>query len=305
MLTTTTMFQGNLTADPTLRYTTGGTPVAEFRVLVNNRIRTDAGDWIDGEPTAHNVKVYGRLAEASVDQLVKGSHVIVIGRTETIAWPDPETGEKRTTTRVFIDRNGTIGLALHNTRSTSDGGDSGIFAVVARQSALWSGVPLLLVAGDEMEQRLRSRSLGRFVRIQRTVAGAMAVISEPPLRLLARRLLPHDARSARTGRRHVIQACVGWGRADLARDAAAVSDELVSNGLRYSAEELILRLELRRGLLTVAVTDVNPTPATLTRTTGTEIPTGGFGLQIVSALSAIWGSSPTTTGGKTVWAVLR
>jgi hypothetical protein len=94
-------------------------------------------------------------------------------------------------------------------------------------------------------------------------------------------------------------------RAGLVRDAAAVSDELVSNGLWYSDEELILRLELRRGLLTVAVTDVNPAPPTLTRTTRTEIPTGGFGLQIVSALSAVWGSSPTTTGGKTVWAVLR
>jgi single-strand DNA-binding protein len=120
MLTTTTMFQGNLTADPQLRYTTGGSPVAEFRVLVNNRIRTEAGDWTDGEPTGHNVKVYGRLAEASVDQLAKGSHVIVVGRTETTAWPHPETGEKRTTTRVIVDRNGTIGLTLHTSKTTTD-----------------------------------------------------------------------------------------------------------------------------------------------------------------------------------------
>ena len=120
MLTTTTMFQGNLTADPTLRHTSGGAPVAEFRVLVNNRIRNDAGEWINGEPTGHNVKVYGRLAQASVDQLDKGSYVIVIGRTETTAWPHPETGEKRTTTRVIVDRNGTIGIALHAVKATTD-----------------------------------------------------------------------------------------------------------------------------------------------------------------------------------------
>jgi single-strand DNA-binding protein len=111
MFTTTTMFQGNLTADPRLRYTTGGTPVAEFRVLVSHRVK-DGDQWIDGEPTGHNVKVYGRSAEAAADQLTQGSPVIVVGRTETDAWADAETGEKRTTTRVIVDRHGTLGLAL-------------------------------------------------------------------------------------------------------------------------------------------------------------------------------------------------
>ena len=113
MFTTTTMFQGNLTADPKLRYTTGGTPVADFRALVSHRVQDRDEQWIDAEPTGHNVRVYGRLAEAAVDQLVKGSRVIVVGRTETDAWPDPETGEKRTTTRVIVDRHGAIGRALN------------------------------------------------------------------------------------------------------------------------------------------------------------------------------------------------
>jgi single stranded DNA-binding protein len=111
MFTTTTMFQGNLAADPRLRYTTGGTPVAEFRALVSHRVK-DGDQWIDGEPTGHNVKVYGWLAEAAADQLRQGSPVLVVGRTETDAWADTETGEKRTTTRVIVDRHGTLGLAL-------------------------------------------------------------------------------------------------------------------------------------------------------------------------------------------------
>ena len=119
MLTTTTMFQGNLTADPKLRYTNGGTAVADFRVLVSHRVKDRDEQWIDAEPTGHNVRVYGRLAEAVVDQLVKGSRVIVFGRAETDAWGDPQTGEKRTTTRVIVDRHGTVGLALH-TAPTND-----------------------------------------------------------------------------------------------------------------------------------------------------------------------------------------
>jgi single-strand DNA-binding protein len=112
MLTTTTMFQGNLTAEPKLRFTHGGTAVSEFRVLVNRRVK-EGETWVDGEPTGHNVRVYGRMAEAAVDQLTKGSRVIVIGRTETDMWPDPETGEKRTATRVIVDRHGALGRALN------------------------------------------------------------------------------------------------------------------------------------------------------------------------------------------------
>jgi single-strand DNA-binding protein len=124
MLTTTTMFQGNLTADPKLRYTAGGTPVADFRVLVSHRVKDRDEQWIDAEPTGHNVRVYGRLAEAAVDQLVKGSRVIVVGRSETDAWPDLETGEKRTTTRVIVDRHGTIGRALNTAPTTTTSNDN-------------------------------------------------------------------------------------------------------------------------------------------------------------------------------------
>ena len=85
--------------------------MAEFRVPVNQRVN-DGEQWIDGEPTGHNVKVYGRQADAVVEQLRQGRRVIVIGRTQTHAWSDRDTGEKRTTTRVIVDNHGTIGLTL-------------------------------------------------------------------------------------------------------------------------------------------------------------------------------------------------
>ncbi|MGH3660050.1 MAG: single-stranded DNA-binding protein [Micromonosporaceae bacterium] len=113
MFTTTTMFQGHLTADPKFRYTTGGTAVAEFRVLINHRVK-DGEDWVDGEPTGHNVKVYGPPAELVAEQLTKGAGVLVIGRTETEAWADPDTDQKRTTTRVIVDRHGTLAQPLRS-----------------------------------------------------------------------------------------------------------------------------------------------------------------------------------------------
>jgi single-strand DNA-binding protein len=119
MFTTTTMFQGNLTADPRLRYSVGGTPIAEFRVLVNHRVK-DGDQWVDAEPTGHNVKVIGRLAEQVTEHLAKGHGVIVIGRTETDAWADQHTGEKRTATRVIVDRAGTIGRTLPTITGRTD-----------------------------------------------------------------------------------------------------------------------------------------------------------------------------------------
>jgi single-stranded DNA-binding protein len=62
-----------------------------------------------------------------VEHLHQGSRVIVIGRAETTAWPDRETGEKRTATRVIVDNHGTVGLALptltRNTRPDGVGGE--------------------------------------------------------------------------------------------------------------------------------------------------------------------------------------
>ena len=98
--------------------------MADFRVLVSHRVKDRDEQWIDAEPTGHNVRVYGPLAEAAIDQLAKGSRVIVVGRSETDAWPDPETGEKRTTTRVIVDRHGAIGHAL-NTAPTEPATEDG------------------------------------------------------------------------------------------------------------------------------------------------------------------------------------
>jgi single-strand DNA-binding protein len=48
---------GNLTDDPELRFTQNGTPVTNFRLAVNQRIREADGSWRDGETSFFRVIV--------------------------------------------------------------------------------------------------------------------------------------------------------------------------------------------------------------------------------------------------------
>ncbi|MFF1816414.1 ATP-binding protein [Kribbella sp. NPDC058245] len=123
-------------------------------------------------------------------------------------------------------------------------------------------------------------------------------------RRLAIQRLPYDVRSARISRRHVVRVCTDWGCLGLLDRALTVSDELISNGLRHSEGELIHRLEFRDGLLVIAVTDGSPVLPVLRPLVPGELRTNGYGLQLVAAQSASWGSAPTAAGGKVVWAVL-
>lgn len=106
-------FAGNLADDPEVLYTREGKPFATCRVLVNRRVQNDAGEWVDEEPTAHNVKVYGTAATNLHDSAGRGDRITVQGLVKTETWPDKETGEKRTRDVVVVDnRFGEVGASL-------------------------------------------------------------------------------------------------------------------------------------------------------------------------------------------------
>jgi single-strand DNA-binding protein len=56
-MSTTVTFAGNLAEDPGLLYARDQKPFVSCRVLVNCRIQNEAGEWVNAEPTPHNVKV--------------------------------------------------------------------------------------------------------------------------------------------------------------------------------------------------------------------------------------------------------
>src|SRR6266849_6363769 len=61
---------GNLTRDPELRHTPGGTPVCSLRLAVNSRRKDESGQWID-KPNYFSISVFGNQAESCAQYLAK------------------------------------------------------------------------------------------------------------------------------------------------------------------------------------------------------------------------------------------
>ena len=92
---------GNLTADPDLRSTGGGTPVCSLRVAVNGRRKDQSGNWVD-KPNYFNVVVWGAQGQNCANYLSKGRPVAVDGRLDWREWQDKE-GNKRQSIEIVAD----------------------------------------------------------------------------------------------------------------------------------------------------------------------------------------------------------
>jgi anti-sigma regulatory factor (Ser/Thr protein kinase) len=119
---------------------------------------------------------------------------------------------------------------------------------------------------------------------------------------------PQSARAARRLTRNTLR---DWGLATLAEDAEVIVGEFVANAVTHAvavhdrkptAENLGLRLLRRTGEVTCAVLDPSDVAPVLKAPGGAE--EAGRGLQMVDALSDVWGWSPVAGRGKAVWAIL-
>ncbi len=118
---------GNLTADPELRFTPSGAPVANFTVASTPRTFDRAtGEWKDGDAMFLNCSVWRQAAENVAESLTKGMRVIVQGRLKSRSYETRE-GERRTVFEVDVDE---VGPSLRYatakvTRTTGGGGGGG------------------------------------------------------------------------------------------------------------------------------------------------------------------------------------
>jgi single-strand DNA-binding protein len=86
---------GNLTRDPELRHTGGGTPVCDLRVAVNSRRKDgQTGEWVD-KPNYFDVTVWGAQGENCANYLSKGRPVAVEGRLDWREWESKEGGKRQ------------------------------------------------------------------------------------------------------------------------------------------------------------------------------------------------------------------
>jgi len=95
------MLIGHLGADPELRYTPSGVPVATFRIATNETWRDAEGNQQE-RTEWHTIVVWRKLAELTNDLLKKGSRVYVEGRLQTRTYED-KNGIRRTVTEIVAD----------------------------------------------------------------------------------------------------------------------------------------------------------------------------------------------------------
>jgi single-strand DNA-binding protein len=98
----TVQVEGNLTADPELRYTQGGRAVANFTVAVTPRfLDRSSNEWKEGTTLFLRCSAWGDLGEHVAGSLTKGSAVIVRGTLRNADWETKE-GEKRQAVEVAV-----------------------------------------------------------------------------------------------------------------------------------------------------------------------------------------------------------
>jgi len=99
----TTTITGNLTADPELRFTPAGRPVASFTIANTPRFPDrGTGEWKDGETWFVRCSAWGDTAENIAGSLSKGAAVIAAGRLRCRTWETTE-GDKRATVELTVD----------------------------------------------------------------------------------------------------------------------------------------------------------------------------------------------------------
>jgi single-strand DNA-binding protein len=102
-MSTPVTLRGRLAADPEMRYSAQGKPVATFTVMTSRRVRDpQTGEWSDRDTTGWRCVAFGDLAEHIAESLEKGTAVIIDGHAAQEEW-ETRDGEKRRSMKVTVD----------------------------------------------------------------------------------------------------------------------------------------------------------------------------------------------------------
>jgi single-strand DNA-binding protein len=93
---------GNLTRDPELRQTSGGSAILNIGVAVNDRRKNQqTGEWED-VPNFVDCVMFGTRAEGVSRYLAKGTKVAIEGKLRYSTW-QTQDGSKRSKLEVVVD----------------------------------------------------------------------------------------------------------------------------------------------------------------------------------------------------------
>lgn len=140
---------GNITRDPELRFTQGGTAMCNLGVAVNRRYQQN-GEWVDAPTQFFNVTVWGQPGENAGASLQKGDRVVVIGRIEFREYETKDGGKQRTHDIVADEVAPSLKWATASIERTTRTGQSGA-AQAAQQRPISStvGAPADPIYGNE------------------------------------------------------------------------------------------------------------------------------------------------------------
>lgn len=94
---------GNVGKDPEVRYTQKGDAILSFSLATSEKYNDEEKvQW-------HRVSVFGKLAGAIKDYVVKGTPLYVEGQLVYEEWTDKE-GNKRSTPKIKVGFGGTVNL---------------------------------------------------------------------------------------------------------------------------------------------------------------------------------------------------
>lgn len=94
------IIMGRLAADPVIRYTSAGIPVANIRIACDRDRTADSQEKICD---FFDVVAWRKTAEFAQKYFMKGKPILVTGRLQSRNWQD-QTGAKRTSIEILADR---------------------------------------------------------------------------------------------------------------------------------------------------------------------------------------------------------
>jgi single-strand DNA-binding protein len=96
------MVMGNLTKDPEIRYTSGGSAVCNLRLAINRAYVLQSGEKKE-DVTFMTVIVWRKQAEACAEYLKKGDPLFAEGRLQSRTW-ETDDKQKRSVIEVVAER---------------------------------------------------------------------------------------------------------------------------------------------------------------------------------------------------------
>ena len=127
------MLIGRLVKDPDLRYTQGGTAVANFTLAVNRRFANQSGER---EADFINCQAWQKTAEFIAQWFGKGQQMALEGRLQVRSY-DGNDGQKRWVTEVVAEQIEFVGSKGNGSNSNNASGNSGAGGYGAEPELGW------------------------------------------------------------------------------------------------------------------------------------------------------------------------